>query len=143
MTFGSIGRDTPLSVRFGLVGLVDLKNRLYQGLSYLPIVALRGGQIADRDLMRLAGFHNLETLYLLETRVTDAGLKSLKGAANLKRVVIYPMPQQAGVSGGIEGTSSFMTQQGIVELQALLPNVQIVPTDKCPNVAMPDYSLVR
>ena len=73
-------------------------------------VDLSGTRVSDDGLKHLKGLTDLGSLYLNNTQVTDAGLEHLKGMTHLRSL-------------SLRGTK--VTDEGIQELQQALPNCRI------------------
>jgi hypothetical protein len=67
--------------------------------------------LTDAGLKYVSSFSGLETLSLENTRVTDAGLRHLRGLRNLQRLYL--------------GANSSVSDAGAADLQARLPHVAI------------------
>jgi hypothetical protein len=73
-------------------------------------VSLEGSGFGDEDLVHLGNLPELRSVYLHNTRVTDAGLEQLYGLSELRRL-------------DLDGTS--VTYAGIEQLRKALPNCEI------------------
>jgi Leucine-rich repeat (LRR) protein len=75
----------------------DLK--LFQGLDSLQIMlSISGSGITDAGLEHLKGVENLGGLYLTNTQVSDAGLKTVGALPKLKAVVVVSDPSLSKAS---------------------------------------------
>jgi Leucine-rich repeat (LRR) protein len=79
-------------------------------LNQLQSLWLNDASLTDAGLMNLKGLTNLSMLGLDYTQITDAGLVHLKGLTNLKEL-------------GLSGTR--VTDAGVDELKRSLPSLRI------------------
>jgi hypothetical protein len=68
--------------------------------------------VTDEGLKDLAGFKNLQALFLVGTQMTDKGLNVLTGLKSLRRLDLDP---------------TRVTREGIAELRKALPNCRVYP----------------
>ena len=77
---------------------------------------------------------NLETLSLVNTQITDAGLQHLKGLTKLRELRLYTQITDAGLEH-LEGLTNLeslflggthLTDEGVKQLGKALPNCDIV-----------------
>ncbi|HQU45692.1 MAG TPA: hypothetical protein PK867_22955 [Pirellulales bacterium] len=68
-------------------------------------------RVGDDGVEKLSALTRIEELYLDGTEITDDGLRHLHGLTNLKHLDV---------------TNTQVTAAGIAELQAALPNCQVI-----------------
>ncbi len=69
-----------------------------KGLTKLEWLYLMNTKVTDAGLVHLKGLTNLERLFLTNTKITDAGLVHLKGLTKLERLdLVFPKVTDAGI----------------------------------------------
>jgi hypothetical protein len=78
---------TARELTFWECGLNDTSIRLIPRASRLQVLAIHKGEITDASIEYLAGFRSLQELFIIETRISAQGAKSLQAA--MPRCKIY------------------------------------------------------
>jgi len=92
---------------------IDTTSHLKE-LTHLEVLGLRGAKVTDAGLKDIRGLASLVDLDLGDTGVTDDGLVHLKGLTNLDRL-------------NLDGTQ--VTDEGLKNLQQALPKCKITHAD--------------